>query len=127
MRISRSLFHDHPASRFNDQFIVRLFNGEEVLVISEIVDSFHHDGGFRHNLQFALRKAVTQHRAGLEARNVAADRDGVFVLVRGAVNDFVDHRPMLIGSVRAWLKYLLDKLSDHEGSNRSRPARKFSS
>jgi hypothetical protein len=35
------------------------------------------------------------------------------------MNDSVDHKPMVIGSVRAWLKYLLDKLFDHEGNSRS--------
>ena len=56
-----------------------------------------------------------------------ADRDRIFVLVRGSVNDFINHWPMLIGRVRAWLKYLLDKLFDQEGSNRSRSRRKCSS
>jgi hypothetical protein len=34
---------------------------------------------------------------------------------------------MAIGKVRAWLKYLLDKLFDHEGSSVSSPVRNRSS
>ena len=34
---------------------------------------------------------------------------------------------MVIGKVRAWLKYLLDKLFDQEGSNPSSSLRKLSS
>ncbi|MGA9495967.1 MAG: hypothetical protein WBV41_08930, partial [Terriglobales bacterium] len=33
----------------------------------------------------------------------------------------------MIGKVRAWLKYLLDKLFDQEGSNPSSPWRKLAS
>src|SRR5258708_34270692 len=55
------------------------------------------------------------------------DRDRIFVLVRGSVNNSIDHWPMAIGKVRAWLKYLLDKLFDQEGSNRSKSRRKRSS
>ena len=33
----------------------------------------------------------------------------------------------MIGKVRAWLKYLLDKLFDHEGSNPSSSRRKLAS
>ena len=29
------LFNDDSTSRFNDQFVVRLFNGEKVLVVAE--------------------------------------------------------------------------------------------
>src|SRR5579863_5814654 len=104
MRISRSLFHDHPASRLNNQFVVGLFNGEKVQVIAEVVDAFYQYGGFRYYLQIALLKAMTRQRAWLEARNMAAHRHGVFVLVCSTVDDFVNHRPMLMGSVRAWLK-----------------------
>ena len=60
MRISCSLFHDDLASRFNNQFIVWLFNGEEVLVVAKIIHSLGDDGGARHDLQFALRQAMTR-------------------------------------------------------------------
>src|SRR5258708_34322969 len=58
---------------------------------------------------------------------MVSDRDRIFVFVRGSVNNFINHWPIAIGKVRAWLKYLLDKLFDHEGSNRSRSRRKRSS
>ena len=122
-----NLFHDDSASRFDDQFIVRLFNGEKVLVVAKIIDPLGHDSRARYDLQFALRQALAGQRARLETCNVVADRHGISVFVSSAVNDFIDHRPMLIGSVRAWLKYRLDKLSDHEGSSRSSPPRKLSS
>jgi hypothetical protein len=34
---------------------------------------------------------------------------------------------MATGKVRAWLKYLLDKLFDHDGSSVSRPVRNCAS
>ena len=104
MRISLDLFHDNLASCFNDQFVVWLFNGENVLVVAKIIDPFGHDGRARYDLQFALREAMTGQCARPETCNVAADRHGIFVFVSRSVNDFIDHRPMLIGSVRAWLK-----------------------
>jgi hypothetical protein len=48
-------------------------------------------------------------------------------VVRFDIDDFVDHWPIVIGKVRAWLKYLLDKLFDQEGSSCSSPWRKLSS
>src|ERR1700723_3450412 len=36
-----------------------------------------------------------------------------------------NHCPMVIGRVRAWLKYRLDKLFDQEGSSRPNSNRKF--
>ena len=56
-----------------------------------------------------------------------SDRDGILVSVRCSVNDSINHWPMVIGKVRAWLKYLLDKLFDQEGSSRSSSLRKLSS
>src|SRR5271170_5631410 len=68
-----------------------------------------------------------QQSPRLQARDVVPDRDRIFVFVRGSVDDSINHWPMLIGKVRAWLKYLLDKLFDQEGSKRSRSRRKRSS
>src|SRR5208282_5104048 len=50
---------------------------------------------------------------------MVSERNGILVFVCGPVNDSVNHWPMVIGKVRAWLKYLPDRLFDQEGSNRS--------
>src|SRR5277367_5955954 len=63
----------------------------------------------------------------MEAGYMVSYRDWVFVFVRGSVTDFINHWPIVIGKVRAWLKYLLDRLFDQEGSRRSSSLRNRSS
>src|SRR5580692_2497839 len=70
---------------------------------------------------------MARKRTRLEARNVVSSRDRIFVLIGGAVNDSVSHRPTVIGNVRAWLKYLLDRLFDHEGNNSSKLIKQWAS
>src|SRR5271155_3272313 len=55
---------------------------------------------------------------------MASTRDWILVLVCGSVDDLIDHWPMVMGKVRAWLKYRLDRLFDQEGSTPSRSRRK---
>ena len=71
--------------------------------------------------------AAAQKRTWLEAGHVVPDRDRIFVLVSGSMDNFVDHRPIVTGKVRAWLKYRLDKLFDQERSSCSSPLRNRSS
>src|SRR5580698_5645368 len=66
-------------------------------------------------------------RTRLETRHMVPDGDRILVLISGSMNNFANHRPMVTGNVRAWLKYLLDKLFDQEGSNCSSPLRNRSS
>ena len=40
--------------------------------------------------------------------------------MRRSVKNSINHSPMVIGKVRAWLKYVLQRLSDQEGNSFSR-------
>ncbi len=119
-RCCRTAVHHHFASRLHYQFRVRLLNSEKAESVSKIVHSLGDRCRGWLDVQFALCQPMARKRTRLEARHVVPDRDRILVLVCGSMNNFVDHRPMVIGKVRAWLKYLLDKLFDHEGSNRSK-------
>src|ERR1700677_2505809 len=122
-----SALHEHFASRFHHQFRVRFLDSEKVENVSKIVHSL----GYRYrgwqDVEFASCQPVARKRARLETRHVVSDRDRILVLVSGSMNNFVNHRPMVTGKVRAWLKYLLDKLFDQEGSDFSNPLRNRSS
>ena len=106
---------------------MRLLNSEKAEVVSKIIHSLGHRCRGWLYAQFVLCQAVARQRPRFETRDVAPNRDGISVLVGGPMNDSVDHRPMVIGKVRAWLKYLLDKLSDHEGNSCSNLPKKPSS
>ena len=80
MRSTFVIFHDDSASRFNDEFVVRLFDREKVLVIAKIIEALRHDGGAWHNLQFTLRNAMTRQRTRPETGNVATHRYGYLYL-----------------------------------------------
>jgi hypothetical protein len=83
---------------------MRFADGEKVEDVSEIVHSLGdcHWGGL--NVEFAFFQPVPEKRTRLETCDMVADRDRILVLVRGSMGDFVDHKPMVTGSVRAWLK-----------------------
>src|SRR5579863_3079072 len=100
----RVLVHDHFAASFDYQFVMRFFHREKAQMIAEVIHPLGDIGGFWSYFEFALRKAVARQGPRLEARHMIADRDGILILVSGPVNNFVDHRPMVMGSVRAWLK-----------------------
>ena len=118
--------HCYVTPRFHDQFLVRFLHREEVEEISKIVDSLRHGSRGWLNLQFTSQHLLARQRSRFEAGNMLPDRDRLPVLASGSMNDFVDHRPIVIGKVRAWLKYLLDRLFDHEGRSNSKPLRKLS-
>src|ERR1700690_4324048 len=115
---------------------MRLLNGEQTENVAEKIHSLRPSCRARVDAQLAARQLVVRQSARLQAGHVSSDRDRVFVFIGRAMNDFINHCfnimssfhcPMLIGSVRAWLKYLLDRLFDHEGSNPSNSRRKFAS
>ena len=83
---------------------MRFLHGEKAQMVAEVIDPLGDIGGFRFYFELALRQAMTRQGARFQTRNVIADRDRIFVLVSGPVNNFVDHRPMEMGKVRAWLK-----------------------
>ena len=116
---SRNILHNNFASRFHYQFCMRLADGEKVENVSKIVHSLGDCCRGWLDVQFALCQPVLEKRTRLETRDMVPDRDRIFVFVRGSMDNFIDHRPMVTGNVRAWLKYLLDRLFDQEGSNLS--------
>ena len=116
---SRNILHSYFTPRFYNQFLVRFLHRKEVEEVSKIVDPLGHGGRGWLDVQFALCQPVLEKRTRLETRDMVPDRDRIFVFVRGSMDNFIDHRPMVTGNVRAWLKYLLDRLFDQEGSNLS--------
>src|ERR1700735_3321010 len=54
-------------------------------------------------------------RSRREVRHMGSKRNRLLVLVSRLMNDSVSHPPMLIGNVRAWLKYVSEILSAQEG------------
>ena len=77
---------------FDNQFVMRLFNGEKAEVVSKIVHSLSDRCRRRLYAEFALDQAVARKRPRLETRDVAPDRDGIFVFVSGPMDDFIDHK-----------------------------------
>jgi hypothetical protein len=80
---------------------VRFLDGEKAQKISEKIHTLGASCWARLDLQLALRQPVVRQTAWLEARHVVSERDWILVLVRGPVNDSIDHWPMVIGKVRA--------------------------
>src|SRR3954465_4288520 len=106
----------HFATCCHDQLMVRFLNREETELISKVITTLSATR-FRSDLNLVPQTAVVRQIARSETRHVVSEGDRGLVLVRGSVNDFIGHSPILIGKVRAWLKYVLDKLFDHEGRN----------
>jgi hypothetical protein len=103
-RWSLNTLHRNFASRFHDQFCMRFADSEEVKNVSKIVHSLGDcDRGWL-DVQLALCQPVLKKRTRLETSDMVPNRDRIFVLVRGSMDNFVDHRPIVTGSVRAWLK-----------------------
>jgi hypothetical protein len=80
---------------------VRLLNSEKAEMVPEKVHTLGARRRAGLDTQLALRQLVVRQSARLQARHVVSDRDGILVFVRGAVNDSIDHWPMVIGKVRA--------------------------
>src|ERR1019366_5669212 len=78
------------------------------------------------DVKFALCQLLARKGSRLETCHMLPNRDRMSVSAGGSMNDSVDHRPMVIGRVRAWLKYRFDRLLDHEGRSNSKPLRKLS-
>jgi hypothetical protein len=47
-------------------------------------------------MQLAVRHLVMRQSARLQASHVGSGRHGIFVLVRGPVNDFINHFPKVV-------------------------------
>jgi len=80
---------------------VRLPNGEKAEKVPKKVHTLGARRGARLDTQLAPRQLVVRQSARLQARHMGSDRDGIFVFVRGPVNDSINHWPMVIGKVRA--------------------------
>src|SRR3954451_3000487 len=96
-----------------------LFDRKETELISEVIATLSANCLGTYS-DFVPQAAVMRQAAGSEAGHVVSERNGGLVLIRGFVNDLVSHSPIVMGNVRAWLKYILDKLFDHEGRNFSK-------
>jgi hypothetical protein len=80
---------------------MRLLNGEKAETVPKKVNTLGARCRARLDTQLALCQLVVRQSARIQARYVVSDPDGIFVFVRGPVNDSIDHWPMLIGKVRA--------------------------
>src|SRR5271170_3350075 len=123
----RSLFDHHFTTCLHHQFLVQLLNGEKTEQISKVVHPFRARRRGWLDAQLAARDLVVRQRPRLEAGHVISYRYRVLVFVRSSMTDPINHWPIVMGRVRAWLKYLLDKLFDHEGRSRSSSLRNRSS
>ena len=113
-------------SRFHHQLSLRFLNSKELEDISEVVDPLIDGGRGGLNVELALKQMLAWQGARLEACDMLSDRNQMPVFAGGAMYDSVDHKPTVIGKMRAWLKYLLDRLLDQEGRRCSKPLRKRS-
>ena len=138
----RAPFDCDVASGLDHQLPMRLLNGKKAEQVSKKIYPLGACRRARLNMQSAPCRLMARPDARFQTRHMTSGRDGIFVSVGRPVNDFIvhvcgafsqftvaslysmiishDHWPMVIGKVRAWLKYRLDKLFDQDGSNRSK-------
>src|ERR1700681_1744064 len=91
--------HSKPnssASRLYHQFPMPASNGEKAENVAKKVHTLGARRRTRLDTQFAPRQLMVRQSARLQARHVGSDRDGIFVFVRGPVNDSIDHCPKII-------------------------------
>src|ERR1035438_7395458 len=118
--------HSYLTPGFHHQFLMRFLHGEEVEQVSEIVHSLGDRCRGWMDVKFALDEMLARYKPRPQASHMLPNGDRMAVIARSSMNDSVDHKPTVIGKVRAWLKYRLDRLFDHEGSSSSSPLRKRS-
>jgi hypothetical protein len=71
-------------------------NGEKAETVPKKVHTLGARRRARLDAQLTVRQLVVRQSPRLQARHVGSDRDGIFVFVRGPVNDFIDHCPKKI-------------------------------
>jgi hypothetical protein len=70
---------------------VRLLNSEKAEKVSKEIHTLGARCRARLDVQLAVRHLVMRQSARLQARHVSSGRHGVFIFVRGPVNDSIDH------------------------------------
>src|ERR1700678_4295373 len=96
---------------------MRFLNGEERESIAKVIRAFPNRSGGRSNHQLMRRTQMMRLGPGNQIRHVSPERDRLLIRVSRLMNDSISHPPMLIGKVRAWLKYVSEILSAQEGNS----------